>query len=380
MFDAAFSLSRKTATQASPGHNDEDEAGPRQARLAASHGDIGLFERGKREAVQLPWSPLAASLATERADTQALSTLGDSRSLRHHLLAITRSSQMLRLAILQHQVSSAQSAFDDLTSTFRIMLGLQGGMPGSPKIPGSHGYKTAEQLWSGSFVRLFSEHLRQRNLSAAQDLIAQSLAAVGSQYVGSQAVKRLLLAACSPAFHPQDFRLPGNRQDRPSILQWPKLDSALSLVRRWAEDVKASHLDGRTPAVDAGLTSKQRFRSVLKRDGYSTATLARAAAVYVVSSACLRHLNTNMDETEISETQALEAFLVMMSSLQCNVNYATWWRTVEKEMITQMEAWEVYIGRSMRQVLPWRDMERICLEYEQARVVAFGRDSEDLPR
>lgn len=340
-----------------------------KVRLAASHGDLVLFERGKLEGVQLPWTPMIA------AKRQAIAQLGmpntQEISLEDLLSAATVASQDLRLAVLQDQSIDAMSAFERLTACFRSIVALRDSNSVNQISAESYLYETAKAMWIGSLVRLLSANLQDHDLHRATHILGLALEKLGSRYVDHQAVKRVFQAACSPRFYRQPH-LPSHRQGQVAyVIDWRLLEKMLSITACWAQDTLDSRTKSVKPEVDLDLTTKQRLRSVLSKD-YSSKVLARATGVCIVPASFFRYTDACADNAEDSSTtdpeEVIHTVLSTMVALQANCKYTTWWEEVERKAAEKIDILQV----PYHERVAWREkcenMARLCAQFEHERL------------
>lgn len=340
-----------------------------QLRLAASHGDLGLFERGKSEAVQLPWTPMSAG--NEDNLVRLVTSTSPDVSPEELLAAATLTSQQLRLGILQDHFADAMSAFDRLTSCFQTISTRQDIDKLDPTSSSGYVHETVKRMWIASLVRLLSASLRQGDLQEGLDTVTLAVEKLGSRYVGQQAISRLFQAACSPRFYPQSqVSLSRQRQAAPNI-EWTSLERVLSILTVWAQDVHANDKSLIKAAVDEDMTSKQRLRSVLSKNS-SSRVLARATGICLVSTSFAQHSAVLGDgRTHIATVDPVDALytvLTTMSTLQANFKYTNWWEEVERRVAEQMDLLQISREESYRWQENCYTMARMCARFEEERL------------
>jgi hypothetical protein len=332
-------------------------------RLAAIHGDLTLFERGAKEAVQLPWTMLASS----EADKVANMSTSSLHPLDTLALEMTRASQILRSHVLQGQNCQILSAYKHTLAIFKSALQIKDGMDLEPISHGSRTYESIKTLWSASFIRALSFFLQCRDLQVSIGLVEHSLTAIGSNHISYRTVGRVLAAACSPTFHIQS-----RDTLHVSKSQWQNLAAALAMAHRWANDIKTA-TGTSVCEVDTNMTRKQRLRAV------ATRSLVLQLGV-VAANAIAKEMYLLRPDADSNALDAFKHVLDTLQNLHARVNYNTWWKGVEKEVEAVLEGHRA--NRSIWQA--WEvdraEMREICRrvsEERHARVgqAAFGRIS-----
>lgn len=357
LFHAALSLAQKEiVSHKSQAFSNTETSG---LQLAASHGDLVLFERGKLEAVQLPWTPILAE--NPGRSLQSASTLTTNPSLDNELTQATLSSQQVRFALLRGELTEAVSAFQHMTHVIESIATPASGSSNWSDA-GNAAYKTMQTMWIGLFVRLLSASLQRQDLSTSTNLVNLALDCLGSRWVGQQAMKRLFLAACSPKFHDQPHTLLRRRMSAAHVIHQQSFTRVLWTLRRWSEDMHANGSKPLALVVDEDMTSKQRMRSVLSRDT-SSRILARATAMCLVPAMFANEAREAWPGApqiydSLDPIEVVQDVLSTMVALQVNCNFVKWWQRVERDVEEHMDAWSV----PLHQRAGWRDKSNILAE------------------